>query len=418
MTIPEHKKTVLDNGLTLLTERISEMRSVAMGIFACVGSGSESDEIAGLSHFVEHMAFKGTPKRNAFQIASEFDAIGGKNNAYTSKEITNYYAVVLDKHLDTAVDILSDIFLNSLYDPKEMELEKGVIVEEIKMYEDTPDELIHDLFTEMIYHGHPLGRPTIGSEKTVRSLTRNDIIDYMKTHYTPDNVIISLAGNVEHDEALKLIEPYFSKMSGRRNNPKQPSPTVKKGSLLRQKKTEQVHICLGCGGPSQNSDDRYAFSVLDTVFGGSMSSRLFQEVREKRGLAYAIYSYNASLKNDGLYVVYAGTSKNTFRQVIDITLDEIKKLKKNGLTKEEMARAKEHIKGSLVLGLESTSSRMGWLARSQFLYGRIVTVEEIFDAVDKVTSDDIIKTANRYLKDDEMSLTVIGDIKESEMPKI
>jgi predicted Zn-dependent peptidase len=418
MAIPEYKKTVLDNGMTLLTESMSEMRSVAMGIFACVGSGSETDNIAGLSHFVEHMAFKGTPKRNAFQIASEFDAIGGKSNAYTSKEITSYYAVVLDKHLDTAVDILSDIFLNSIYDPKEMELEKGVIVEEIKMYEDSPDELIHDLFTELIYHGHPLGRPTIGSEETVRALSRNNIIDYMKTHYTPDNVMISLAGNVEHDAALKLIEPYFSKMKGRRQYPVQSAPTVKKGSLLKQKKTEQMHICLGCGGPSQNSEDRYAFSILDTVFGGSMSSRLFQEVREKRGLAYAIYSYNAALKDAGLYVVYAGTGKKTFKQVIDITLDEIKKLKKSGLTKEEIERAKEHIKGSLVLGLESTSSRMSWLARSQFLYGRVVTIDEIFDKIDKVTSDDIIKAANKYLKDDELTLTVIGDIKESEMPKI
>ncbi len=418
MAIPEYKKTILDNGLTLLTERISEMRSVAMGIFACVGSGSETDNIAGLSHFVEHMAFKGTKKRSAFQIASEFDAIGGKSNAYTSKEITNYYAVVLDKHLETAVDILSDIVLNSLYDPKEMELEKGVIVEEIKMYEDTPDELIHDLFTELIYHGHPLGRPTIGSEETVRSLKREDILDYMKEHYTPDNTIISLAGNVEHEEALKLIEPYFSKMKGRREYSAQPSPTVKKGSVLKQKKTEQIHICLGCGGPSQNSDDRYAFSVLDTVFGGSMSSRLFQEVREKRGLAYAIYSYNAALKNDGLYVVYAGTSKNTFRQVIDITIDEMGKIKKSGLTKEEIERSKEHIKGSLVLGLESTSSRMSWLARSQFLYGRVLTIDEIFEKIDKVSSDDIIKTANKYLKDEELTLAIIGDIKESEMPKI
>lgn len=418
MTIPEHKKTVLENGVTLLTETMKDVRSVAMGIVVGAGSGLEQEPLAGISHFIEHMAFKGTKKRSAFDIASELDAVGGKMNAYTSKELTTYYAVTLDRHINVATDVLSDIFLNSVYDSKEMELEKGVIVEEIKMYEDTPDELIHDFFTEVIYHGHPLGRSTIGNEKSVRSISRQNMMDYIKGLYTPDNTIIALAGNIEHEEAVKLIEPAFSAMQGKFPVTKKASPTIKKSLKLKHKKTEQVHMCLGTKGPAQTDEDRYVFSVLDTVLGGSMSSRLFQEVREKRGLAYSIYSYNGALKDCGLYVVYAGTSKENFRKVVDLTIEEFNKIKKNGITKEEMERSKEHLKGSLVLGLESTSSRMGYLAKSQYYYGRIITIDEIFDKVDKVTLDDIIHTANKYIRDEYLTLTAIGDISEEDMPKV
>jgi predicted Zn-dependent peptidase len=418
MAIPNWKMAKLPNGIRVVTESISEMRSVAMGIIASVGSGHETDDIAGISHFVEHMAFKGTNKRSAFQIASELDAVGGKMNAFTSKELTCYYAVVLDKHLNVAADVLTDIYLNSVHDPKEMELEKGVIVEEIKMYEDTPDELVHDLFTEVIYHGHSLGRPTIGSEKTVRAINRQDMKAYMDKFYTPENTIISIAGNISHEDALRQVEPFFSKMPIKHKTMALSVPSIIKGSKLKHKKTEQVHLCLGTSGPSQNDEDRYAFSILDTIVGSSMSSRLFQEVREKRGLAYSIYSYNAALRDTGLFIVYAGTSKETYKQVIDLVLAEFNKVKKEGLTKEEISRAKEHTKGSLVLGLESTSSRMNWLAKSEFYYGRILTIDEIFDKIDKVSSDDIIAVANKYIKEKDLTLTVIGDIKESEMPKV
>ncbi|MFH1709513.1 MAG: pitrilysin family protein [bacterium] len=418
MTIPEHKITTLKNGVKLLTETMEDVRSVAMGIFVGAGSGLEKPPIAGISHFIEHMAFKGTKKRSAFDIASEFDAIGGKMNASTGKELTSYYAVTLDKHINVAVDVLSDIFLNSIYDEKEIELEKGVIVEEIKMYEDTPDELIHDLFTEVIYHGHPLGRPTIGSEKSVRAIGRQDMIGYIKDLYTPDNIIIALAGNIKHEEAAKLIEPAFSVMRGKFPVAQKASPTIKKSVKLKHKKTEQVHMCLGSMGPSQHDEDRYAFSILDTVIGGSMSSRLFQEVREKRGLAYSIYSYSGALKDCGIYVVYAGTSKENFRKVIDLTISEFDNIKKNGITKEEMNRSKEHLKGSLVLGLESTSSRMAYLARSQYYYDRIITIDEMFTKVDKVTLDDIMNAANKYMKNEYLTLTAIGDISEEEMPKV
>ena len=418
MAIPEHKLTTLSNGAKIITETMDNVRSVAMGIVVGAGSGLEKDPVAGISHFIEHMAFKGTKKRTAFDIASELDAVGGKMNAYTSKELTTYYAVTLDKHIDVAVDVLSDIFLNSVYDSKEMELEKGVIVEEIKMYEDTPDELIHDLFTEVIYHGHPLGRPTIGSEKTVRSITRETMIDYIKELYSPDNTLIALAGNIKHEDAVRLIEPAFSAMKGKLPAMKKSVPTIKKGMKLKHKKTEQVHMCLGTSGPSQTDEDRYAFSILDTVLGGSMSSRLFQEVREKRGLAYAIYSYNGALKDCGIYVVYAGTSKENFAQVVDLTIAEFNKIKKSGITKEEMERSKEHLKGSLVLGLEATSSRMSYLARSLFYYDRIITIDEIFDKVDRVSHDDIMEAANKYIRDEYLTLTAIGDITEKELPKV
>lgn len=418
MDIPAYKKTILHNGVTLITETMADVRSVAMGIVVGAGSGLEKDPVAGISHFIEHMAFKGTKKRSAFDIASQLDAVGGKMNASTGKELTTYYAVTLDKHMDIAVDVLSDIFLNSIYDRKEMELEKGVVLEEIKMYEDTPDELIHDFFNEVIYHGHPLGRTIIGHEKSVRALSRENIIDYIKELYTPDNTIIALAGNIKHEDAVKMIEPAFSAMSGKLPALKKHEPTIKKAEKLKHKKTEQVHMCLGTDGPSQNSDDRYAFSVLDVVLGGSMSSRLFQEVREKRGMAYSIYSYNGALKDCGLYVVYAGTSKENFPKVVGLTIEEFNKVKKNGITKEEMLRAKEHLKGSLVLGLESTASRMGYLARCIFYYGKIITVNEIFNDIDKVTHDDIIRVANKYIKDEHLTLTAIGDITEKELPKV
>jgi len=418
MDIPAYKKTVLHNGAILITETMADVRSVAMGIVVGAGSGLEKDEVAGISHFIEHMAFKGTKKRTAFDIASEFDAVGGRMNASTGKEQTTYYAVTQDKHMDVAVDVLSDIFLNSIYDQKEMELEKGVIVEEIKMYEDTPDELIHDLFTETIYHGHPLGRPTIGSEKSVRSITKDNMLDYIQELYTPDNTIIALAGNVKHEDALKLIEPAFSAMRGKLPPRKKHEPTIRKAEKLKHKKTEQVHMCLGTEGPSQSSEDRYAFSVLDIILGASMSSRLFQEVREKRGMAYSIYSYNGALKDCGLYVVYAGTSKENFPKVVDLTIAEFNKVKKHGITKAEMERSKEHLKGSLVLGLESTSSRMGYLARCLFYYGKIITVDEIFREIDKVSHDDIIRVANKYIRDEYLTLTAIGDITEKELPKV
>ncbi|MFA4843766.1 MAG: pitrilysin family protein [Candidatus Margulisiibacteriota bacterium] len=410
-TLPDVKKVVLPNGLRILTEEIPTMRSVAMGIMVGTGSGNETHGEAGISHYIEHMMFKGTKKRSAFQIAHALDAVGGKMNAYTSKEVTVYYAVVLDRHIDTQIDVLSDMVLNSLFDPKEMETEKGVILEEIKMYEDSPDELIHDLFTEQILHGHPLGQPTIGLAETVRAIKRDDIIKYLERRYSPRNMIISLAGDIPKD-LIERLTPYFGEAKGEDIPQTQPQPVVKGSLALKYKKTEQTHLCLGTLGPSQVDDDRYAFAILENILGGSMSSRLFQEVREKRGLAYAIYSTSSPFRDLGLAYAYAGTSKENMVQVIDLIIEQLVNIKREGLTAGEIERGKEFLKGTTVLGLESTASRMSYIARSEFYHGRSVSIDEMFEKVDRVTNDDIVRLANKYFRSEDLTLTVIGDLEE------
>ncbi|MDD5593241.1 MAG: pitrilysin family protein [Candidatus Margulisbacteria bacterium] len=415
--IPQAKKIVLPNGLRIVSEEIPAMRSVSMGILAGVGSGSETPKEAGLSHYIEHMMFKGTKKRSAYEIAHALDSIGGKMNAYTSKETTVYYAVVLDKHIDIQIDVLCDMVLGSLFDPKEMEVEKGVILEEIKMYEDTPDELIHDYFAEKILHGHPLGQPTIGHAASVKAMKRENIVDYISRFYSPKNMVISLAGAIPGN-VVDLLKPYFEKYEGKEVALKQPQPDIKGVVSLKKKKTEQTHLCLGTKGPSQLDDDRFAFAILDNIMGGSMSSHLFQEVREKRGLAYAIYSTSSPFRDFGIAYTYAGISHENLVQVVDLILNEFKRMKKEGLTQAELERAKEYMKGTTVLGLESTSSRMSYIMRSEFYYNRIITIDEVFDKIDKVTNDDIVRLANQYFIDQYLTLAVIGDFEELPIKEI
>ncbi|OGB87401.1 hypothetical protein A3H38_01795 [candidate division WOR-1 bacterium RIFCSPLOWO2_02_FULL_46_20] len=415
--IPNTKKTILNNGLKILTEELPFMRSVAMGILVGAGSGNETTKESGISHFIEHMSFKGTARRSAYQIAKELDAVGGKINAYTAKEQTMYYAMVLDKHIDTAIDVLCDILLNSIFEPKDMAMEKGVILEEIKMYEDTPDDLIHDFFAEKILHGHPIGKPTIGLRKTVKAINRQDILNYRKKWYSPKNTIVALAGAISQD-TIDRLNNYLGSWSGRQPAPPS-APADIKGSLnLKKKKTEQVHLCLGVKGASQVDENRYPYSVLDNILGGSMSSRLFQEVREKRGLVYSIYSAASPFHNFGISYVYAGTSKESLKQVVDLILQQFSSIKKEGVGPEELSRSKENLKGSLVLGLESTASRMMWSARSEYYFGRVITIEEIFDKVDKVTQDDIIRLANKFFRDEYLTLAVIGDMKKLPIKEI
>lgn len=411
ISIPNGKKTVLDNGLRILTEEIPAMRSVALGIMAGVGSGEEPPELAGISHYIEHMMFKGTSKRSAYDIAHALDAVGGKLNAYTSKEITLYYAVVLDRHIEIAIDVLSDMVLGSIYDPKEMELEKGVVLEEIKMYEDTPDELIHDYFASCILAGHPLGRPTLGQAETIASLTREKLLQYVHDYYSPKNLIISLAGAVPADAAERLAARFGTLDRAQTPQPQPPSQH-QSGVFLKRKKTEQAHLCLGGEGPSHEAEDRYAFAVLDVILGGTMSSRLFQEVREKRGLAYAIYSTTSPFRSTGLSYVYSGTSPENISQVVEIILSQFTLLKREGLSVAELERAKEYLKGSLVLGMESSSARMGYLAKSELHHGRIVPIDEIFGKIDRVDNEAVIAAANRYFDLQKLALAVIADLEE------
>src|SRR3989339_1753247 len=344
MTIPKAKKTKLKNGLTILTEEISSLRSVSMGILVGTGVGNELTDEGGISHFIEHMNFKGTKQRSAFEIAHALDSVGGKMNAYTSKELTMYYAVVLDKHIDTAIDVLSDTLLNSVFEPKEMELEKGVVLEEIKMYEDSPDELIHDYFAEKILHGHTLAKPIIGNETTVRSFSRTAVLNYLDRCYGPRNTVISLAGAVPSD-IVERIKVAFAGYNGKGKMEKGPIPQVHGSQNLKHKKTEQIHLCLGAKGVAQKDEDRYPYAVLDNILGGSMSSHLFQEVREKRGLVYSIYSTTSPFYDFGLSYVYAGTSKENMLQVIELILKELGKLKKEGISAAELDKARENLKG-------------------------------------------------------------------------
>jgi len=410
MKIPNVKKTVLDNGLTVLTENIESLRSVALGIVVGAGSGDELAGEEGLTHFIEHMAFKGTPKRSAFQIAKEFDAVGGKVNAYTSKEYTVYYSVVLDKHLDTASDILTDIFLNPALKDEDIEMEKGVIVEEINMYEDTPDDLIHDIFIQTVLHDHPIGKSTLGTKQSVSSFSKNSFLKYRSRLYRPNNVIVSAAGDVDHLDIVRMAESAFLGFLGKRKAAEIFIPQFKNETKVQKKKTEQVHLCLGTKGVSQLDEDRYTLSVLDTILGGSMSSWLFQEVREKRGLAYSIYSTAQPFRDFGIFYVYSGTEKKNVDQVVELILLQFNKMKKEGISIEELSRAKEHLKGGLVLSLESSSSRMSYIAKSEFYHKRAITVEEIFEKIDKISQGDIISLAEKIFDDKYLNLVVLGDV--------
>lgn len=410
MVIPSVKKTVLDNGIVVVSEHIPKVRSVAIGIMVGTGSVSESENNLGISHFIEHMSFKGTEKRSAFQIAKELDEIGGRINAFTGKDMTMFFAVVLDQHIELAVDVLSDLFLNSKFDQKDLKMEKGVILEEISMYEDTPDELIHDLFAETVLAGHPAAWPTLGTQKTVRSLSREDLLGYKHKHYVPDNLIISVAGNIQHEDIVSIIKKYFRKLKGKKHHVEHVHPKMESKTVLKHKKIEQVHLCLGGKSVSQLDPDRYAFTIMDNILGGSMSSRLFQEVREKRGLVYSVYSSITPFRDFGIYYIYAGTSKENYKKVIDLAMIELSSIKKVGVTDDELRRSKEHLKGTLVLGLESTSSRMSFIARSEHFYNKVITVDEIFKKIDEVTQDDIVRIANHYFTDKCLSLIVIGDL--------
>jgi predicted Zn-dependent peptidase len=401
ISLPNAKKHILPNGIRIVTEEIPTMRSIAMGLLFGVGSGNELPQEAGISHFIEHLMFKGTKKRSAFDIAHALDAVGGKMNAYTSKEVTMYYAVVLDRHLDVQIDVLCDMLLNSVFDPKEMETEKGVILEEIKMYEDTPDELIHDYFAEKILHGHPLGAPTIGHADAIRATKRDDIVSYVKRFYSPHNMIVSLAGAIPPD-VIEQLKPYLEGFTGHPVPHFHQDPVIEGALFLKHKKTEQTHLCLGTRGPSQLDNDRFPFAVLENILGGSMSSRLFQEVREKRGLAYSIYATTSPFRDFGLAYAYAGTSKENLAQVVDLILQQFRAVKKEGITKAEMEKGKEFLKGTTVLGLESSSSRMGYIAKSELYYGRTISIDEAFAEIDKVTNDDIIRLANQYFQDQEL----------------
>ena len=410
-----YRKTALDNGVRIITETMPHVRSASIGIWADVGSAVERAEERGISHLVEHMLFKGTQRRSARAIAEEMDGVGGNLNAFTDKETTCYYAKVIDHHVPLAVDVLSDMFLHSTFDTTELEKEQRVILEEIKMYDDSPDELIHDLFIQTMWSDSSLGAPTIGFADTVTALTRELLREHMRRRYAPNSVVVAAAGHIKHAEIVELFGKAFADFKGACTLPIPENPRTTPSTLFRQKDSEQAYVVLGTHGLSVCDERRYVLSVLDTILGGGMSSRLFQEIREKRGLVYTVYSFQAAYRGAGLFAVYAGTSPGNVPECVRVVRDQFAKLRDTRVADDELRLAKEHIKGNLTLSLESTSSRMIRLGRSEFSIGRNLTTEEIENRIDAVTSEEIQTLANDLLSENQLGLCVLGPVDEAQL---
>ena len=401
-------REVLDTGLRLITESMPHVRSVSIGVWLTRGSRHETSAQGGIAHFVEHMLFKGTATRTAEDIAQAIDSIGGQLDAFTAKEYASYYIKVLDEHLPTAVDLLSDIVMNPKFDAADLEKEKKVILEEIKMVEDTPDDLVHELFTQHFWEGHALGRPILGSRETVESFTAEILRAYFESVYVAPNLIVSAAGNVDHARVRDLVSAAFG---GLRTTPGTYDDTVPKvvpQVLVRSKELEQSHVCLGTNSYQQNHPDRYVSYIMNTVLGGSMSSRLFQNVREKRGLAYAVFSGLSAYRDAGNITIYAGCSNEAVPELVDLCVEELRGMKQSPVPEAELRRAKDHLKGSLMLSLENTASRMSHLARQEIYFERHFGLDETLAGVERVTTADVTRVATDLFSNGSLAATVVG----------
>jgi predicted Zn-dependent peptidase len=394
------------------------VRSVTLGIWVAAGSRDEPPQIAGSSHFLEHLVFKGTRTRSARDIAEAFDAVGGDFNAFTSKETTCFYARVLDRDIAMAVELMSDMIQHSVLKRSEFDSERQVILEEINMHEDAPEELIHDLFTETLWAGHPLGRPILGTTASISEMKREQVLRFYRRHYHPAKFVIVAAGNVDHDRLVRRLRQHMETGRVRSRGPSAwrlraagDAPRPSGGRLVRKRPTEQAHIVVGTNGLSRIDPDRFAFGVVNAALGGGMSSRLFQEIREKRGLAYAVYSYHTMFAETGMFACYAGTTPSRAEQVLGLVRAEVESVAERGLEGEEFDRAKGHLKGSLVLSLEDTSGRMGRLGRSEVSHGEILTVDQLLERIEGVTMEDARRAADRVLTQ-PMSLAVVGPFEE------
>lgn len=408
------EKVVLDNGVRIVCEKIPHVRSVSIGIWIGTGSRNENHKNNGISHFIEHMFFKGTRKRNARQIAESIDNIGGQLNAFTGKECTCYYAKTLDEYIDVAIETLSDMFFESRLANDDIEVEKRVILEEISMYEDSPEELVHDLLSEAVWDGNPLGYPILGTIESLGNIDRYEINDYISKNYTPQNTVIAVAGNYDIDELCALARKYF----GGWNLEKKQVQSYSKAKFtqnikLKEKDTEQVHICMGFDGIEHGNDDIYTLLAINNIFGGGMSSHLFQKIREEKGLVYSIYSYPSSYRSEGLFTIYAGMNPEHLDRVVSLITEEVDNLLKKGITREELERSKEQLKGNYILGLESTVSRMTSIGKSELLLGYINPPEKILEKIDNISHDSISELIKRVFNINNMSFSVVGNIKSS-----
>jgi predicted Zn-dependent peptidase len=404
------KKTTLNNGIRVISERIPYASSVSIGIWVANGSRHERRELNGVAHFIEHLLFKGTDRRSALDIAREIDSVGGVLNAFTSREYVCYYAKVLDKFLPRAVDLLTDIFLHSTFDPEEIEKERRVVLQEINMMEDTPDDLIHDIFHQHFWQGHPLGMSILGDAESVSGLTRDSIIGYKNQMYLGDDIIVSAAGNLTHEELIRLVEEQLKSIPSGNGRSDSPLPVYERRFELIEKDLEQVHVCLGVKGVQQNHPGRYDAFIMNAILGGSMSSRLFQEVREKSGLAYSVYSYIAAHADAGSLVVYAGASPENNEELVKIMLKELGRFKDESVPANELEAAREQLKGNLLLSLESSDNRMSRLAKNEIYFGAPMPLEEIMDGFDRVSSESIRQLANEILDNSALTLVMLGRV--------
>jgi predicted Zn-dependent peptidase len=411
------RKDQLPNGIRVVTEAMPHVRSVAVGIWVETGSRVEPEERGGISHLIEHLVFKGTTTRSAEQIAGAIDSVGGQMDAFTAKEHTCFYVSVLDEHLALAVDLLTDILMHPLFAAPDIEKEKAVVFQEIKMVEDTADDLVHDLFAERVWAGHPLGRPILGRWDVVRALERDVILKHFEEEYAPGRIVIAAAGHLEHARVVDLFASRFNGFGRSLASRETAPPHLHAGVHLVHKPLEQVQLVVGFPGIPETAPERYALYVLNDVIGGSMSSRLFQEVRERQALAYSIHSGLQSYHDTGLFYVYAGTDPLNFAKVVKALMKELGALKKDGVRPEELTRAKEHLKGSLMLSLESTSSRMNRLAKQELRFGTFFSLDEMLHAIESVQPSEVQALISHILDDDQLSLLALGPVDRRNLPR-
>ena len=403
----------LDNGITVVMEKMPSVRSVSFGIFVKNGSRNENNKTNGISHFIEHLMFKGTKNRSAKQIADDMDSVGGQINAYTTKEYTCYYTKTLDTHFDMALDVLADMYFNSLFSDEDISKERNVIIEEINMYEDAPEEVGYDILQGAIWKGNSLSFPILGTEKRISGFDNVSIKNYYREHYRTDNTVLSVAGNFEKDKIIDEIKKYFGKFESLDKetilkNSVYEKPSYFKSDVKKEKDIEQLHLTMCFPGVKVGSDESYALAAVNTIFGGGMSSRLFQRIREERGLVYTVYSFSSNFSDSGIFGIYAALSPNHFNQVYELILNEISELKKEKITKEQLAKTKEQLKSNFILSLENSSSRSSNIGRSMLLLNKINEVDDIIEKVNGVSLENVENIIEKIFNLENMSISLVG----------
>lgn len=416
--IREIERAVLPNGIRIVTEEMPYVRSVSLGVWICSGSRSERGPQNGISHFIEHMVFKGTKNRSAEEIARSVDSVGGGLDAFTSKELVSFNTKVMDEHLPVALDVLSDLVLNPLFREGDIEKEKGVILEEIKMEADQPEFVLHESFISNFWKSHGLGKPILGTRESVKKFGQEMLVDYYRRVYSPRNILITAAGNLDHDKIVRLVREKFSEIEEREGLPADTVPKTHAPIILKKKESlEQVHIAMGVPSYPLAHELRFPLYVLNTVLGGGMSSRLFQNIREKQGLAYAVYSELNLFSDTGCFTVYAGTAAETAKQVVNSVIQEFRTLKNDLISEDELRRSKDHLKGSLMLSLESTSSRMSNLARQEMYFDRFTTMDEMLERIESVTRDEVQMIAQEFFRTEDMALAMLGRLGDMQITR-